>query len=118
MKAQHLTRRPGHSWSAAAAPMTDAQLVLYFGDRATLEDHSSHHELQSLYPAAQVVGCSTGGQMLGNGVTDEIATGLALRFASTDVFVAQELIADAKDFIARGDFWVSPSAVPNSPACW
>ncbi|MFM9940996.1 MAG: FIST signal transduction protein [Hyphomicrobiaceae bacterium] len=92
MRTLSLSRKKDQGW-VQARPVPDAiaaQLVLYFGSRAGLEDEAVYADLRSTFPSANIVGCSTGGQLLDDHVTDDTATAMALQFDATDVFVARE----------------------------
>ena len=48
-----------------------ANLVLYFGARDALASGSRYHELRAMFPDAHIMGCSTGGQISNDDVTDD-----------------------------------------------
>jgi hypothetical protein len=87
----------GLSWMAAGAWRTPraaaaADLVLYFGARAWMEDGRRFADLRALYPKACLVGCSTGGRICAEDVEDGGMTGVAvtlerssIRFHSTTI---------------------------------
>lgn len=68
--------------------LTDAQLVLVFGDRAALNHTSLTSSLPSLWPKAAIVGCSTAGQIHGTEVFDAGCIATAIQFEGTRVQVA------------------------------
>lgn len=89
-------------WVAPGA-MPRAQLVLYFGARRILADEARYRDLQRMFPQARVVGCSTGGQILGDEVSDDAIAGVALRFDTTGLRLAVEPLADASDSRSCGE---------------
>jgi len=93
MKSEQLIAKPGGHWQPSTN-LGQADLVLYFGIRDALEDGHLFKALQQRYPAAAIVGCSTGGQILGDDVTDEIATAVALDFDTTSVKLSVQKITD------------------------
>src|SRR5688572_20198468 len=81
------TRREGW-WSPGVPADTlgaDAHLVLAFGSPALIRNHDLVHALRQRYPAADFLGCSTAGEILGTQVTDDSLVATAVRFASSRV---------------------------------
>ncbi len=54
-----------------ASPLPNANLVLVFGSVKRFEDNKLSSTLKSRYPSAQIVGCSTSGEISPNGVFDD-----------------------------------------------
>lgn len=54
-----------------ASPLPNANLVLVFGSVKRFEDSKLSSTLKSRYPSAQIVGCSTSGEISPNGVFDD-----------------------------------------------
>jgi hypothetical protein len=79
-----------------------ADLVVYFGSRRLLDDGRRFGELRERFPAAHLVGCSTGGQIAGSDVRDDVICALAMAFESTTIAVAQAVIADVGGSRAGG----------------
>lgn len=87
MRSQILTWRADTGWRGdAAAP----QLVLYFGSRSDLADGERYRELKARFPEAHVVGCTTGGQICDDEITDERVVAVALTFRDTRLRLASE----------------------------
>jgi len=93
MRAHLLSWSESTGWSGADEA-ADPQLVFYFGARCDLQSGGRHRELQTLFPHANVIGCSTGGQIRGSEVDDEIAA-VALVFERTGVRVVHVETTDA-----------------------
>jgi hypothetical protein len=93
MRAQQIVWRETEGWSSGHAA-TDAHVVLYFGARQRLADGERFRELCDKYPRAHVVGCSTGGQIENNDVTDDAVAALAIHFDATAVRTAVETITN------------------------
>jgi hypothetical protein len=82
------------SWSEAkgwnGGRSGDADLVLFFGARAALECGTRYRQLRERFPKAHILGCSSGGQILNDDVTDDEIAGAALRFERTRLRLASE----------------------------
>ncbi len=105
MFAQVLSSLDGRpTWPAEAPHPADAVgLVLYFGARARLADGETHEALRRAFPGAVVCGCSTGGQIVGDGVVDEDVAAIGFAFDRTAVRLASEEIADPAGSRACGE---------------
>jgi hypothetical protein len=78
------------SWAAESGwqhppALSEAQLVLVFGDRSAIASDRLVKDLAQAWPSAIAVGCSTAGQILGTEVFDEGAVATAVRFDRTTV---------------------------------
>lgn len=95
MRTLSLSRNKECDWVRLGDPAAtgQAQLVLYFGSCAALADEAAYNQLKLAFPAANIVGCSTGGQLLDGQITDDISTAVAVQFDATEVFVAREELA-------------------------
>jgi hypothetical protein len=71
-------------------------LVLYFGTRETLANAARYDELHTMFPDGHVVGCSTGGQIHNDDISDGEISAAALSFDATAIRLAREP-ADAPD---------------------
>ena len=67
-----------------------ADLVLYFGTREMLVDGMRYQELRTMFPDAHVVGCSTGGQIHNDDITDHEISVVALSFETTKIRLSCE----------------------------
>src|SRR6266849_5637365 len=65
-------------------------LVLYFGIREALANGARYEELRKMFPDAHVVGCSTGGQIRNDDVSDDEISAAALSFDATNIRLACE----------------------------
>ncbi|MEX1188644.1 MAG: FIST N-terminal domain-containing protein [Bacteroidia bacterium] len=61
------------------------QLVLVFGAGFLISDESRIQEIVSLFPNAQLIGCSTSGEIAGNAVFDNSLVISALQFEKTEL---------------------------------
>lgn len=62
-----------------------AQFVLVFAGSAAWRDERWLHELRAWCPGAQLLGCSTAGEIAGTEVTDDRVVATAVEFASTAI---------------------------------
>jgi len=60
-----------------------AQLVLVFGSRVILQEHTIINKIKSLYTGAHILGCSTAGEIYGTQVFDDSLVVTAIQFEST-----------------------------------
>ncbi len=102
MRAQQLRWSSTAGWSSNDKPINDAQLVLFFASRMHFEHTQSYSQLQDLFPASQIVGCSTGGQIADSDITDESAVALAMHFERTALRVSSEAISDNSESFLVG----------------
>lgn len=77
------------TWSEAdgfGAPVDaarDADLVLYFGGRAALQNPGWFARWRDAFPKALIFGCSTGGQIMRSDILDDEIAAVAIRFETT-----------------------------------
>jgi hypothetical protein len=87
MQAHQLSWSETSGWRGEGG---DADLVLFFGARQALANGARYRELSAMFPHAHILGCSTGGQIVNNDVTDEAIAVAALKFAATRLRLACE----------------------------
>jgi hypothetical protein len=87
MQLEQHTWLPTGDWSEPPR-LTNAQLVLVFGRRSDLADQAWREETQKRWPDAEIVGCSTAGQIAGTSVFDEGAVATAIHFEHTRIALA------------------------------
>lgn len=92
----------------------DAELVLYFGSPASLDDGARFAELRHSYPRAHLVGCSTGGEIFAEEALDDSVVAAALHFErGTTIHTASRRIEGNGDSEVIGR---SLGAELNSPS--
>ena len=106
------------SWSknagwAASSSKADSDLVFFFGTRQALACGSRYHELRAMFPHAHIVGCSTGGQIHNDDVTDDEITAAALGFDATRLRIACEPASAADRSRACGEAIGRALAAPD-----
>ncbi len=80
----------------------NAQLVLAFGSTAICEEPERFDEMGKAYPAADIVGCSTAGEICGTQVTDNSLVTAAIEFASTTIRSSRVSIDEFQSSFAAG----------------
>lgn len=67
----------------ATSPLPSASLVLVFGARERFSDSKLTSTLKSRYPTAQIIGCSTAGEITASGVQDDSLQITAIQWEKT-----------------------------------
>jgi hypothetical protein len=93
VRTQQLAWNAAHGWRVAGADAGAADLVLYFGTRPALADGARYRELRARFGKALIVGCSTGGQIRNDDVSDDEIAAVAMRFEATRLKLACEAVA-------------------------
>lgn len=83
MHTRSFTWSPEDGFGPQAPVADDAQLALYFGPRAALEGERFHDALRAAFPGAILLGCSTGGHLVGDTIDDACVSVTATRFRDT-----------------------------------
>ena len=96
MRAKELTWSAARAWTGDLSECDSTDLVLYFGARRALADKARFDELHTIFPKADIVGCSTGGQIHNDDVVDDEIAALAIHFDATKLKLACEDIAGAE----------------------
>ena len=103
MHAQHLVHDEAAGWRSVPKDRDGTDLVLCFGAREALAGGARYRELRALFPQAHILGCSTGGQIIGDEVRDDQVTAVALNFAATKIKLACETIVGSADSRSCGE---------------
>ena len=83
MRTQQAVWNSQTNWTSLKPELKDASLVLYFGARQALACGARYAELRAMFPSAHILGCSTGGQINNNDVSDSEIIAAAIKFDST-----------------------------------
>lgn len=77
-------------WIFDGGDLAGAQAVIYFASPNIMSNRHCLDDLRARFPAARIIGCTTGGEILGSEVYDGTAVATALRFdrASVDLRTA------------------------------
>lgn len=103
MKAASLQWSETSGWRGERPETAEAQIVFYFGSRATIAKAPCVSSLRALFPNARLLGCSTGGQIFAGDVTDDTAVALALKFDRTTIAATEHAIAQGGSSHAAGE---------------
>jgi hypothetical protein len=90
MRVAQLTWSETAGWAVTPGNRTPADLVFFFAARQALVCGARYHELRAMYPDAHILGCSTGGQIRNQDVTDDEIAAVAIHFDATTLRVACE----------------------------
>lgn len=101
MQTEQRVWTPSKGW-AGAASLSEAQVVLVFGDKAALSDATRLAELREAYPQAHLVGGSTAGEIAGPRVMDGTIVATAVHFDATRVEEASIDMRPGEDSRAAG----------------
>ena len=71
MHSQQMIWKPDAGWTPIKAKPEAISLVFYFGTRQMLACGARYNELREMFPAAHILGCSTGGQINNNDISDD-----------------------------------------------
>lgn len=89
-------------WNDVPGKLPGAQLVLAFASSAVCEDPSLFEEVRRTYPHAEIVGCSTAGEIFGTTVVDESFVTTALQLDGTSIACARVAIEHPAASFAAG----------------
>ncbi|MGE0610866.1 MAG: FIST signal transduction protein [Hyphomicrobiales bacterium] len=113
MRVSNLSWTSGGGWSCAPGNCHDANLVIYFGSRQALESGERYAELKDAFPSAHVLGCSTGGQIHNDDISDDEIGALAIRFGATRLKAVCREIGSAEHSAACGQEIGQALAAPD-----
>lgn len=82
---------PDSGWSVnvSGSKLEDADWVLVFGSRASLQYESHFDHIKNAYPKALVISCSTSGEIHGDEVLDNTISLTAIKFSKANVRAAE-----------------------------
>jgi hypothetical protein len=95
MHSQQITWNSSAGWTPIKAKPEDISLVFYFGMRQMLACGTRYSELREMFPAAHILGCSTGGQINNNDISDDEIVAAAIGFDATRLQLVRQDIADS-----------------------
>jgi hypothetical protein len=103
MRVAQLSWNENAGWTAGAGDRANADLVFFFGARRALACGARYHELRAMFPAAHILGCSTGGQINNADVSDDEIAAAAIGFDATKLRVTCEPACSPESSRACGD---------------
>jgi hypothetical protein len=102
MRSQRIVWNQQSGWTPKPLEPGHASLVFYFGTRQALACGTRYNELRALFPAAHILGCSTGGQIDDNDVGDDEIVAAAIDFDATALRLSRQEIGDPSQSHACG----------------
>ena len=96
MYSQQITWNPQEGWTPVKAEPEKVSLVFYFGTRQMLACGKRYHELREMFPAAHILGCSTGGQISNSDISDDEIVAAAISLDATRLQLVRQDISDAQ----------------------
>jgi hypothetical protein len=96
MHSQQLIWKPDAGWTPIKAKPEAISLVFYFGTRQMLACGARYNELRQMFPAAHILGCSTGGQINNNDISDDEIVAAAIGFDATTLQLVCHDITDSQ----------------------
>lgn len=82
------------TWTRALPSTSAAHWVLAFGNRDLIKDREVLNQLQTAFPHADIVGCTTSGEIQGTQLFDHSLCITAIRFENSCIFCASANIKD------------------------
>ena len=103
MKVDKLLWSAKNGWSQPLRQTTLApRLILIFGSRYCLEHSPVIGEIRTQFRAAEVVGCSSSGQIVNGDVSDDVVAVMLFEFDATTIRTVCEPIASKDDSFSAG----------------
>jgi hypothetical protein len=103
MQAHQLSWTETSGWRGGNGHGGSENLVLFFGARHVLACGARYRELRTMFPNAHILGCSTGGQIVNDDVTDDEIAVATLRFDATRLRLACEAASAPEDSRSCGE---------------
>ena len=71
-----------------SGPKIQADIVFLFGERESIKKKELYYDLKKLYPHADIVGCSSSGNILGETISESPAIAMAISFERGSVHIS------------------------------
>ena len=113
MRVSQLSWSEAADWTAVPADPRNADLVFLFGGRPALACGTRYHELRAMFPDAHILGCSTGGQIRNDDVTDDEIAAAAIAFDATRLHLACQPARSPENSRSCGDAIGRALAAPD-----
>ncbi|MDA8621295.1 FIST C-terminal domain-containing protein [Psychrosphaera sp.] len=99
--------------SAALPNSSPAQLVLTFGNRKLMQDELFREQLTVAFPNAEIIGCTTSGEILNTEIYDETLVVNELEFESTKINCQSVSLDNFENFDAAISHLVNSLPIEN-----
>ncbi len=83
-----------NQWQPSLEPLKDSQLVLAFGNPAFAKDPALQSELKANFPNADIIGCTTSGEILNDCLYSDSLTITAINFQKSSIKTASASVID------------------------
>jgi hypothetical protein len=93
MRSQQIVWNHRTGWTTSKTEIGEVSLVLYFGARQMLACGTRYQELRNMFPKAHILGCSTGGQINNNDISDDEIVAAAISLDATPLRLHQQDIS-------------------------
>ena len=93
MRTKQIIWNASAGWNVSGSQAGAASLVLYFGTRQALASGERYEDLRRLFPKAHILGCSSGGQINNNDISDDEIVAAAIAFDHTGIRLCRQDIA-------------------------
>lgn len=105
MKTEQCIYSKAEGWlkKTGVIPGNLAQLVFVFGNKELLKEPQHIDYLKDTYPSANIVGCSTSGEICQEEVFNHNIIATAVWFEKTQILIAEEQISSMEDSYAVGE---------------
>lgn len=115
MKLETFTFMPEQGWSVKTFPPLDSAntLVVVFGASSFLDNPAPIQELIHAYPRAQVMGCSTAGEIFATQIQDGSLSVAVVQFEHTRVSSASTRVGAAHDSYQAGEYIAGALNAPD-----
>ncbi len=115
MRVETFTYHDRNGWSLGQLPDLDSPrtLVMVFGGSSYLEKDIPFLELSTMYPQANIVGCSTAGEIHGVTINDDSLSVAVAQFDETQVVTGFAPVRNALDSYGAGESLARNLAGPN-----
>ena len=113
MKIQQLQFTKHSGWEPNLNTSLKPELVLAFGSRTLLEDPSHFSYLKSLYSSANIISCSTSGEIYNTSVLDDSISVVAIEFEKTTIQCRSIKVQSTKDSYDAGVTLISELPIEN-----
>ena len=82
---EHLPTKTGLNKLSSTSSLSDANWVLVFGSVNRFSERNFASQLQKRYPKAQIIGCTTSGEITGDGVFDDSVHITAMQWQKSEL---------------------------------
>lgn len=113
MRSQRISWSKESGLVASGVSDADASLVIYFGSRALIEDGRCLADLARAHPQATLFGCTSGGQIAGDDISDEEVAAVAIAFDRTRIRHAEVSINSVEHSRQAGEALVATLRAPD-----